>query len=137
MVSNDQRWYLWVSLLFSLCQTLIKATLEEHRQHITSFNVIHGGCRGCFLFRRRTLGASGGLVPVGAAVGTLHLLAQTAGLLFQARLDLTAALRPGVDTQYKKIETRGPKANKHAGLFLVSLSSDIAQRHVHTKEGGY
>lgn len=67
----------WQRNLFSissLFKILIKVNLDENRQHITSFNVIHGGCRGCFLLRRRTLGAGRGLVAA-AAVVTPHLLA--------------------------------------------------------------
>lgn len=59
----------------------------------TSLNVIHGGRWRRLLFGRSSLGAGQGLVAA-AAVVTLHLLAQTTGLLLQSRVDLTATLSP-------------------------------------------
>lgn len=72
--------------------------------HVTSLDVVHGGQRGGLLFGG-ALGARGGLVTAaaagvagggggGAGGAGLQLLAQAAGLLLQARLDLTAALGP-------------------------------------------
>lgn len=102
-------------------------------QRDTSFNVIHWRCRGCFLFRGWTFGASGGLVSVAAAV-SLHLLAQAAGLLFQARLDLTAPLGPAVHRWPKKMWKNKIKSKQHvrtkndAALVLVHFCLDNAQR---------
>lgn len=72
--------------------------------NITSLNVVHGGCWGCLLFGRRTLGDSYGLVTAAVVVVvTPHLLTQATGLLLQARMDLAAALSPGnTHVQYKK-----------------------------------
>ncbi len=85
-----------------------RVTTVRHRawHHVTSLYVIHGGCRGCLLFGRGTLGAGWGLVvaaaAAAAAIVTFHLLAQAAGLLLQARMDLTAALSPeNAHAQYK------------------------------------
>ena len=59
----------------------------------TSLNVIHGGGRGHILFGRRALGACWGLAAA-TITTSLHLLAQTTGLLLYTRLDLTAAFSP-------------------------------------------
>lgn len=65
----------------------------------TSLYVIHGRSWRRLLFGGRTLGAGEGLVvtadtAAAAAAATLHLLAQTAGLLLQSRVDLAAAFSP-------------------------------------------